>query len=219
MPAPDPASVLARQIRDALRFNEIGDASPYQISFAGSGRSGGSFGAFQADCCTNGRAKIVLWRVLATAGVQNNDDIVSAVSVPCPSNPLSSDDTVAVNAALASDAGRPMVDALDETTVANVLQLVGTSIDAAASNSMTLDPGTACAIACWANMSGAPSTLNGWLRGAPVRFPAGNPANPSGPIVSTDDALGYLALTGFYAAHPRNLNHLRQAVAAGLAAS
>ena len=44
-----PDESLKPAIRAALRMHEIGARSPYEISFAGKGRSGGSFGFMQGD--------------------------------------------------------------------------------------------------------------------------------------------------------------------------
>ena len=40
---------LKPALRMALRLHEIGDASPYQLCFAGKGKSGASFGFMQGD--------------------------------------------------------------------------------------------------------------------------------------------------------------------------
>ena len=40
---------LKPELRLALRLHEIGDASPYALSFAGKGNSGASFGFMQGD--------------------------------------------------------------------------------------------------------------------------------------------------------------------------
>jgi hypothetical protein len=41
--------MLKPALRVALRLHEIGDLSPYQLGFAGKGKSGASFGFMQAD--------------------------------------------------------------------------------------------------------------------------------------------------------------------------
>lgn len=213
----DPASGLAAQVRAALRFNEIGDASPYRLSFAGKGNSGGSFGAFQNDCYASSGPRQVLWRALVNVGARRADDITAAASRKCEASPLSPADQSTADEALAADCNRPLVDALDERTFAVVLRELGTSIDAAATAGLTVEPGAACAIACWANMTGEPATLNTWLGGQAVKFSGGSPSCPAGPVVTQEDVLRYLAATAFFAGRPHNLEHLRAAIAAGLA--
>jgi hypothetical protein len=44
-----PSSALENALRSAVRFNEISDETPYRLSFAGKGTSGGSFGFMQGD--------------------------------------------------------------------------------------------------------------------------------------------------------------------------
>jgi hypothetical protein len=171
---------------------------------------------FQNDCAVNMKARSALFRALTSAGVANADAIENALSRPCPVNPLSAADLAAVNGALASDAGRDLVDALDDTTFASLLSDVGMSIDAAAAAGRTLDTGAVCAIACWANMTGQPLTLNGWLAGHQVSFKGRVPRPASSPTVSLEDVLDYLQVTDFFWANPQNLPHIEAAVAKGV---
>src|SRR5215470_7852417 len=48
VPAAPAESLLDKALRIAVRVNEIGDQSPYQLCFAGLGKSGGSFGLCKA---------------------------------------------------------------------------------------------------------------------------------------------------------------------------
>ena len=63
----DPSLLPA--IRAALRENEIGNQSPYVLSYAELGNSGGSFGVFQGDACVDPNARAALKQVLVAANV------------------------------------------------------------------------------------------------------------------------------------------------------
>jgi len=219
MPTPDPASPLAAQIRAALRANELGSADPYAFGYAGLGASGPSIGIFQGDLAVNSQARSTVWQILVGGGMPSAqaNQIIGQLAQHCTASPLRPEDDAVVAAALASDEGRAAIDKMDDAILAGVLAHVGSSIDAAAAVGLDLDPGALCAIALWCNMTGAPSTLNRWLVGEPVALAGGTPPAPAVPTASLADVVGYLALTDFFRAHPRNLIHFQQSVAAGLA--
>ena len=75
-------ATLEGAIRTALRENEIGDQSPYELSYARKGDSGGSFGAFQGDVHVDQVARDTLQAVLQSANLdpQTVTRIVTAVS-------------------------------------------------------------------------------------------------------------------------------------------
>ena len=164
-------TTLLGAIRTALRENEIGDQSPYVLSYAGKGDSGGSFGAFQGDVHVDEVARDTLKAVLQSANLdaETVTRILTAVSQPCPNgSPLDPEDQKAADSALSSEKGRALVDAMDDSIFQRILAQLDTSLDAAGSINRKLDPGAQISIALWANMTGPPTTLNDWLRGTPV---------------------------------------------------
>jgi hypothetical protein len=210
------AAALVPAIREAIKQNEIGRASPYCLSFARSGKSGGSFGVFQGDAHANSAARATLQRVLESAGVASAtaDRIVATVSRLCPDgNPLAAADAKLADDALASDAGRPLVDAMDEKLLAVVLGHLDGCIAAAASRGLAIDPPALLPIALWVNMTGPPDTLKSWLGGTPEM----GLAPPAGPAVTRADIERYLQACAFFRDRPRNFAHLRESVQVALA--
>jgi hypothetical protein len=214
MQMPDPS--LTPAIVAALRYNELGNASPYVLSFARLGQSGASFGIFQADTNTNVTAQTCLSQAMQAYGVSDGEiaEIMADVSQPMPNGPapLLSTCLAVANAALSSTTGMALVDAMDGNTLSVVLGEVDQCIAAAGSN--TISPGGLCAIACWVNMTGEPNVLKTWLSGTSVL----GLEPPAGPTVLQADVMTYLAATLYFRLHPRNLGHLQDAVAAGVAA-
>lgn len=207
-------TTLLPAIKAAIQANEIGDASPYVLSFAGLGTSGASFGIFQGDTNTNPTARATLRQVLQACDVAGVDAIMAAVSQPCPNgNPLPADQTQAVNAALDGATGRPIVDAMDDTLLNVVLGYIDDCAAAAATVTQTIAPEAQLYIALWVNMTGAPTTLKRWLSGTVVE----GLAPPAGPVVSAADMQAYLQKTQFFTQNPRNFTHMQQSVAAGTA--
>lgn len=215
----DPGSLLGRQIAAALRMSELGTANPYALSYAGLGHSGPSFGIFQADMAANVGARACMRSILVNAGMAqiNAASIVSQLGIACLACPISTTEETAVVAAMSSDAGRKMIDALDLITLQTVLGYVGRALDAAASANMAIEDGATLAIALWANMTGAPTTLDEWLSGETVAID-GKPLDPpTGATVTQGDVETYLEHTLYFEQHQRNLAHLQASVAAGLA--
>jgi hypothetical protein len=199
-------------IRAAIKQNELGDASPYCLSYARLGQSGASFGIFQGDTNVNPHARSTLTDVLNAAGVADDAvaAILAAVSKPLPDgNPLSSEDTGTVDAALASDLGRPLVDAMDDQLMQTVLAGIDSCL--AASGSRSIDPEAQLYLALWINMTGAPTTLCRWLEGTEI---AGL-APPAGATVSAQDIGNYLQASAYFRENPRNFSHMQASVAAG----
>jgi hypothetical protein len=212
----DPSLLPA--IRAALRENEIGNQSPYVLSYAELGNSGGSFGVFQGDACVDQNARAALKQVLVAANANSTTvtRIVSAVSQPCPNgSPLSPADQRTADDALDSPQGRVIVDAMDGKTLQIILGELDTSIAAAQSASKRLDSGSQISIALWVNMAGAPTALNEWIRGATI----GGVAPPATATVTRDDVKRYLKGTKFFTLHPRNLIHFEASVDKGLSAA
>lgn len=211
----DPSLLPA--IRAALRENEIGNQSPYVLSYAELGNSGGSFGVFQGDACVDPNARAALKQVLVAANVNaaTINRIVNAVSQPCPhGSPLSPADQQTADTALNSVQGRAIVDAMDEKTLQVILNELDTSIIAAQSASKRLDSGSQVSIALWVNMTGAPTALNEWIMGATI----GGAAPPAAATVTRDDVKRYLKGTKFFTLHPKNLIHFEASVDKGLGA-
>src|SRR4051812_7374582 len=206
---------LLPAIRAALRENEISDQSPYVLSYAKLGTSGGSFGVFQGDAHADPTAREALTQVLIAANVDPDTvtRIVDAVSQPCPNgSPLSAGDQQTADNALASPQGRAIVDAMDEKILQVILSELDSSIDAAASVNSQLDEGAQLCIALWVNMTGPPTTLNDWIKGKQI----GEVAPPAASPVTQDDVTRYLVATKYFTDHPKNLIHFQASVDKGL---
>lgn len=216
----DPSSPLGIKIRAALRANESGSADPYTLSYAGLGRSGPSFGIFQADMAANLDARSCMRIILVGAGMSAAaaSSLVSQLGIACMACPLNHNDEAAVLAAMNDAPGRQMIDAMDDVTLGTALGYVGRAMDAAAVVGWSLDEGASCAVALWANMTGAPTTLDLWLSGEAVVIDGISLAPPAGPIISQTDLEWYLSHTQFFEAHQSNLAHLQASIATGLAA-
>jgi len=201
-------------IRAAIKENELGDASPYCLSYARLGQSGASFGIFQGDTNVNPLARSTLSAVLNAAGLDDATvaGILAAVSRPLPDgNPLSPDDTRLANAALDSTVGQPIVDRMDDELMQTVLKGIDSCI--AASGTRPIDPEAQLYIALWVNMTGAPTTLARWLGGTAID----GLAPPEGATVSADDLRNYLLASAYFRNNPRNFPHMQASVAAGAA--
>lgn len=206
---------LRDAIGTALRRHEIGAGDPYRLAFAGRGRSGASFGAYQGDVAANPLARDTLRRILAAAALAppRIDAIMARLAQPAARDPLSPDDAGAVAAALAAPAGRAAVDAMDERILAGLCAAVDDLVAAAAAR--RIEPTALVYIALWINMSGPPTTLRQWLSGAAVWLD-GHMAEVAapGPVVTVDDVADYLKATRYFAANPDNFAQLAEAVAA-----
>jgi hypothetical protein len=204
-------TALVPAIKSAIKANEIGDASPYVLSYARLGASGASFGIFQGDTNVNHTARATLLKALQANGTDADavTRIMAAVSQPCPNgNPLSPDDTIAANAALSSDGGQALVDAMDATLLNVVLGELDSCIAAANTRTQTIDPEALLYIALWVNMTGAPDTLDKWLSGTQEV----GLAPPVGPVVTPQNLQNYLQANVYFRLHPRNFVHMQDSV-------
>lgn len=204
---------LKPAIKEAIRYNELGTASPYRLSFARLGKSGASFGVFQSDTNVSLSARTRLEKILRQTGVNAAAvaRIMRAISRPCPDgNPLSRADTGTVNTALQSCVGQGMVDAIDGALFGVVLDELQSCLEAAAAAHLSISAVAQLYIALWVNMSGEPSSLKHWLVGATVN----KVGSPSPPAVTEVDITEYLTATKYFRLHPRNFAHMRDAVQA-----
>jgi hypothetical protein len=208
-------TALVPAIREAIKQNEVGHASPYCLSYACLGASGASFGIFQGDTNVNHVARATLAQALHDANVDaaTAARILSAVSQACPDgNPLSPGDTALANGALSSDAGRRLVDQMDGALLNIVLGELDTCIGAAGTRNQVIEPVGLLYIALWVNMTGAPDTLNKWLNGTQEV----GLAPPIGPTVTLQNMESYLQANTYFRLHPRNFVHLQDSVKAAL---
>jgi len=208
-------TTLVRPIRGAIKENELGNISPYRLSYARLGASGASFGIFQGDTNVNHTARATLLSALQAANTDADAvaRIMAAVSHPCPNaNPLSADDSAAADAALSCVGGRALVDAMDDTLLSVVLGELDGCIAAAATRNQTIDPQALLYIALWVNMTGAPDTLNKWLSGTQEL----GLAPPVGPVVTPQNLQNYLQANVYFRLHPRNFVHMQDSVTAAV---
>jgi hypothetical protein len=201
-------------IREAIKQNEIGNASPYMLSYARLGESGASFGIFQGDTHVNATARDVLRQVLEAAGADavTVGRIGTALDAALPhGSPLSPADNTLANDALASARGKALVDAMDTTLLNVVLGYLDRCNAAAAKKGWVIAPVALLYIALWVNMTGAPDTLCKWLGGTSVM----GLAPPAGPTVTQANLETYLQATSYFHAHPQNFKHMHDSVMAG----
>jgi len=208
-------TALIPAIKEAIKQNEIGNASQYELSYARLGTSGASFGVFQGDTNVSHVARATLAAALRARGADEGTvaRILGLVGQSCPNgNPLSPEDTDLANAALSSSDGRKLVDQMDDGLLQIVLHGVDSCIAAAQTRSLTIDGIAILYIALWVNMTGPPNMLSRLLSGTPE---LGVPP-PSGPRVSQHDIESYLHATKFFVLHPRNFVHLQESVQAAI---
>ncbi|MDB5361860.1 MAG: Hemolysin-type calcium-binding protein [Rhodospirillales bacterium] len=205
-------TALFPAMRAAIRQNELGNASPYRLSYARLGQSGASFGIFQGDTNVNPLARSTLSEVLNAAGIADAivGGILAAVSRPLPEGcPLSPADTALADGALAAPFGQAIVDRMDDQLMQTVLNGIDSCL--AASGARPIDPVAQLYLALWINMTGAPTTLAKWLGGTTE---AGL-APPDGATVSAADLENYLQASAYFRENPRNFAHMQASVAAG----
>jgi hypothetical protein len=209
------AAALLPAIREAIKQNEIGNASPYELSYARLGVSGASFGLFQGDTNVSHVARATLADALTANGADDATvtRILGLVSRACPNgNPLSAADTALANAALSSAGGRGLVDRMDDQLLAVVLGEVDTCTAAAVAHKLSIDPTALLYIALWVNMTGPPATLASWLSGNTEL----GLSSPAGPIVTRQNIESYLHSSKFFMIHPKNFVHMQQSVVAAI---
>lgn len=203
-------------IRNAIRLHEIGDRSPFRLSFAGLCNGGGSFGVYQGGAhADQPRIADYLRRILKGHGLPAPTiaRIVIAVSAPGIENPLSDADTAAVNNALASPEGRALVTEMDSDIELAMVERMQPCLNAAAGAKLSIALEALLYIACWVNMHGAPTQLSRWIAGTPVH----DLAPPGPPQLTADNIKDYLRRTAYFVRYPRNFDHLCDAVDAALA--
>ena len=114
---------LLPAIKETIKQNEIGNKTPYELSYALKGKSGASFGFMQGDTNVQPLARDTLKKALSAAGASSAaiTRIMTAVCQALPhGNPLSAADTKLANDALSSAAGRKLVDAMDMAILGDV---------------------------------------------------------------------------------------------------
>ena len=208
-------ATLVPAIREAIKQNELGNASPYCLSYARLGASGASFGIFQGDTNVNHTARSTLVSVLQSAATPADTigRIIAAVSQACPNgNPLTPADTTLANAALCSPAGQTLVDQMDSVLLQIVLGELDTSVVSASTRNQTIEPAALLYVALWVNMTGAPDTLNKWLSG----IQEVGLAPPVGPMVTQQNVQNYLHSNTYFMLHPKNFVHLQDSVQAAI---
>jgi hypothetical protein len=208
--------VLKSALRTALRLQEIGDKSPYEISFAQKGRSGATFGFMQGDMSAE---QPVVQRAfhdaLAGAGISEATiaRLAQSLSGHLVGNPLNPQDTKLVNDALNSETGQAQVNAMDESIFEDVCQQLDKCIGAASQSSRTIMPKAKIYMALWINMTGPPTILLTWLSGQDVTMAKRVPKPDT--IVDAAAMEDYLRATFFFDQNPGNFPHITQSAAAG----
>jgi hypothetical protein len=211
---------VRQTIATALRLHEIGKATPYQISFAGKGKSGGSFGFMQGDLAAGQPiVNATFQRILEAAGMPaaKAQALQDRLSVHTIANPLSPEDSALVNHALSSEAGRALVDAMDQAILRNVFGDVRRCMTAAEASERSITLKALLYMAMWINMSGPPSSLLTWLKGREVMFDNQVKVPPPGELVDGIAMESYLQKTHYFSANPANFKRLRQCAADALA--
>jgi hypothetical protein len=212
-----PDETVKPGIRLALRLHEIGDASPYRLSFAAKGQSGASFGFMQGDLAAHqpevGRT---FRQAMSAAGMSETTiaGLLRRLSVHLVANPLTPAETLAVNAALLQ--ARAAVDAMDEAILGTVYAGLDRCSTRAANAGRRIAPKALIYMALWINMTGPPSKLLLWLNGADPGLRA--PVPQPGAVVEPAAMEAYLRATDYFTENPGNLPHMLQSAAAGAAA-
>ena len=194
---------LKPALRAALRCNEIGNETPYQLDFAAKGDSGASFGFMQGDMAVQPIARDTFRAVMAAAGIAQSriDAWVTQLSRHVTHNPLSTADTREINAALQAHSG--LVDAMDEKILTGVYASLDDCTSAAEEDNCTIRPAALIYMALWINMSGKPTTLLKWLRGENPGL--GGSVPRAAPTVSEASIQAYLRATAYFRENPDNL--------------
>jgi hypothetical protein len=194
---------LKPALRAALRCNEIGNDTPYRISFAAKGNSGASFGFMQGDMAVQPIARQTFRAAMAAAGIESAtiNSWVTKLSKHVTRNPLSPSDTRKINAALAAHSD--LVDAMDEKIISGVYASLDKCSEAAASGECTIQPAALIYMALWINMTGKPTSLLKWLRGGDPGLGGSVPG--AAPTVTEAKIQAYLRATDYFKKNPRNL--------------
>lgn len=211
-----PDDRLMPAVRAALRLHEIGNASPYQLFFAGKGKSGASFGFMQGDLAA-GQPEVrqTFRKALAASGVATQDitNIAKRLSVHLIANPLGPGETQRVNDALL--VARTLVDAMDESLLSKVRASLDTCIATASGAGHAVAPKALIYMALWINMTGPPTKLLTWLAGSDPGLR--KPLPPPGGEVDGAAMEAYLRATDYFSENPGNLAHMLNCAAEGAA--
>jgi hypothetical protein len=205
---------LKPALRLALRLHEIGDASPYQLSFAGKGNSGASFGFMQGDMeAGQPEVRQTFHDALAAAGMDDATiaGFAAQLSVHLVACPLANADRDAINAALLASSA--LVDAMDEQILGKVYTDLDDCTARAATQNRTIAPKALIYMALWVNMTGFPDMLLTWLGGGVPPLP--RPVPPAGAVADGPAMETYLAATDYFIKNPQNMPHMMQCAAAG----
>jgi hypothetical protein len=194
-----PDEAIKPALRAALRFNEIGDRTPYEISFAQKANSGGSFGFMQGDLAAGQPIAHSTFRsAMAAAGMPQGkiDDLERRLSGKgIPPTVITPAEKQQIDAALL--ASKALVDAMDEAILGKVYGELDTCIAAAAGANRTIAPIAQLYVAMWVNMTGPPDKILDFLRGADL-----------GVIVGETDIQTYLRATKYFRENPLNFPHM-----------
>ena len=206
---------LKPALRAALRCNEIGNESPYQLDFAGKGDSGASFGFMQGDMAVQPIARGTFRAVMTAADIDpaRIDRWVAQLSRHVTHNPLSAADTQEINAALKAHSG--LVDAMDEKILSGVYASLDECGAAAQGGRCSIQPAALIYMALWINMTGKPTSLVKWLHGQDPDLGASVPR--AAPIVGKAAIQAYLRATDYFRENPENLPNMIRCARKGAA--
>jgi hypothetical protein len=221
VPLPAPSSTMEDALRAALRFNEIGDKTPYELCFAVKGKSGCSFGFMQGDLAAGPPIVRSTFRdALDAAGIPSPriEDFTRRLSGALLGNPLTRADTQLINDALNAPRGRALVDAMDAAIFADKRHGLDLCIAKAEASGHRLVPEAQIQMLLWINMTGPPTILLDWISGNDIRFPdSGRAVTKPPPTIDAREMERYLRATKFFVENPRNLDHFQTAVQKGMA--
>jgi hypothetical protein len=194
-----PDQAVKPALRAALRFNEIGSRTPYEISFAQKANSGGSFGFMQGDLAAGQPiAHATFRRCMAAAGMPQAsiDDLEQRLSGKgIPPTVITAAEKQQIDAALT--ASSTLVDAMDEDILGKVYDGVDRCLDAARAANRGIVPIAQLYIAMWVNMTGPPDKILDFLRGPNL-----------GATIEEADIKAYLQASKYFRENPRNFQHM-----------
>ncbi len=203
-----PDEAIKPALRAALRFNEIGDRTPFEISFARKGNSGGSFGFMQGDLAAGQPiVHTTFRRCMTAAGMPQAtiDDLERRLSGNgIGPNVITPGETQQINAAL--QASSALVDAMDENILGSVYGGLDTCNAAGGGKNRTIAPIAQLDVAMWVNMTGPPDKILDFIRGPTV-----------GATIGDDDIQGYLRTTKYFRENPHNFDHMVESAQKGAA--
>jgi hypothetical protein len=212
-----PQEELKPGLRLALRLHEIGDASPYELSYAAKGKSGASFGFMQGDLAAGqGVVTQTFIQAMTAAGMDaaRIQGLLAQLARHLLANPLGAAETAEVNNALL--ASRALVDAMDEMLLQDVYRGLDRCVATAAGANRLVEAKAQLYMALWINMTGPPTTLLVWLTGGNPNLPGS--VSPPGATVDGAAMEQYLRATAYYMENPGNFPHMISSAAAGMAA-